>query len=582
MSYTRNCLCQCIVIMIVLASIANPIAQAGSGKKSAPNVIIVITDDQGYGDVGVHGNEVIKTPNLDRLYRQSIRLTNFHVDPTCAPTRSALMTGRYSGRVGVWHTIMGRSMLRGGEVTIAELLKSVGYITGIFGKWHLGDNFPSRPQDHGFDEVFVHGGGGVGQTPDYFGNDYFNDTYWHNGTPKKMTGYCTDVWFDAAMNFIAANKHRPFFAYITTNAPHGPYNVPERYRQMYVGNKKVVNPNFYGMITNIDDNMGRLMKQLDDLKIADNTILIFTTDNGTAAGFNGNNGFNAGMRGTKGSPYDGGHRVPCFIRWPAGGLGGGKDIPNLTVHMDLAPTLLELCAVQPQKKPKFDGKSLVPLLRGKGKDWTPRTLIVESQRIETPEKWRQSAVMTDRYRLINGKELYDMQADPGQKKNIAADHPEVVEKLRAAYEKWWADVSKTHDQYAWIILGAPEENPSRLTCHDWHSKAPPWSQVHIQRGAVANGFWAVDVGRKGTYEITLRRWPEEAADPINKGKGPKATKAKVKIFDKTVSQPVAENAEKVTFRMDLPTGRTQLQTWFDNEQGQSRGAYFVYVRRLTD
>jgi arylsulfatase A-like enzyme len=200
-----------------------------------PNVVLVVTDDQGYGDLGCHGNPILRTPNLDALYRQSVRLTDFHVGPTCAPTRASLMTGRYCNRTGVWHTIMGRSLLRRDEVTMADVFAAGGYRTGIFGKWHLGDNYPFRPQDRGFHEVLVHGGGGVGQTPDTWGNDYFDDTYLHNGTPEKFSGYCTDVWFDGAMRFIEANRDRPFFAYLATNAPHSPYNVSERYSRPLQG-----------------------------------------------------------------------------------------------------------------------------------------------------------------------------------------------------------------------------------------------------------------------------------------------------------------------------------------------------------
>ncbi|MEK6237099.1 MAG: arylsulfatase, partial [Planctomycetales bacterium] len=295
-------------------------AQAASAK---PNVILVITDDQGYGDVAAHGNTMIKTPNLDKLHGQAVRLTDFHVDPTCSPTRSALMSGRYSTRTGVWHTIMGRSLMSGAELTVAEVFQSAGYATGMFGKWHLGDNYPCRPQDQGFQEAFYNGGGGVTQTPDFFGNDYFDDTYYRNGKPEKTEGYCTDVWFDNAMAFIEKNAKagKPFFTYLTTNAPHGPFLVADKYSQPYrdAGVPGNMAP-FYGMITNIDENMGRLSAKLDQLKIADNTILIFMTDNGTAAGAGGRGkkpskgwkGFNAGMRGAKGSEYDGGHRVPFF------------------------------------------------------------------------------------------------------------------------------------------------------------------------------------------------------------------------------------------------------------------------------
>jgi arylsulfatase A-like enzyme len=304
------------------------VAKGSSGAHSRaserpPNVVLVLTDDQGYGDLACLGNPILRTRNLDALYGQSVRLTDFHVSPTCSPTRAALMTGRYNNRTGVWHTVMGRSLLRRDEVTMADLFAAAGYRTGIFGKWHLGDNYPFRPQDRGFQEVLCHGGGGIGQTPDFWGNDYFDDTYWHNGVLEKSTGYCTDVWFDAALRFIESNRHRPFFAYVATNAPHSPYRVAEKYSRLYAG-QTVPNAGFYGMITNIDENVGRLMRTLQRLGLEENTILIFMTDNGTAAGMQGGKGFNAGMRGTKGSEYDGGHRVPCFLHWPAGDLGEAR------------------------------------------------------------------------------------------------------------------------------------------------------------------------------------------------------------------------------------------------------------------
>ena len=571
-----------------------------------PNVVLVMTDDQGYGDLGCHDNPVIQTPNLDKLYMQSVRLTNFHVGPTCSPTRAALMTGRYCNRTGVWHTVMGRSLLRKDEVTMGDVFSAAGYRTGIFGKWHLGDNYPFRPQDRGFGEVLIHGGGGVGQTPDYWGNDYFDDTYLHNGRRKKFRGYCTDVWFDGAMKFIEANKDRPFFCYLPTNAPHSPYNVGDEYIKPYLDKGLPERQaRFYGMLTNIDDNMARLMHRLEKLGLEEDTILIFMTDNGTSGG-----GYSAGMRGKKGSEYDGGHRVPCFIRWPGGGLTGPGDIDRLTAHVDILPSLIELCGLKRPRGVTFDGDSLVPLLMGAAEDWPARrtagwperTLITDSQRIEHPEKWRKSAVMTDRWRLVNGTELYDMRADPGQKNNIAGRSPTVVEELREAYEHWWADVSERFDEYCEIIIGSAKENPSRLTCHDWHSvggvRQAQSSQGAVREGAQVSGFWALEVARDGMYEFALRRWPAEANEPINAaipgGKAIKATKARLKIAPVSafaestgvgsravdVSKPVSEDARAVTFRVRLKAGKTCLQTWFTDDKGASWGAYYVYVRRL--
>jgi len=544
-------------------------AAAATGASGRPNVVLVITDDQGYGDLACHGNPVIQTPNLDRLHAQSIRLTNFHVDPTCSPTRSALMTGRYSSRTGVWHTIMGRSLLHKDEVTVADVFAASGYRTAIFGKWHLGDNYPFRPQDRGFQETLVHGGGGVGQTPDFWGNDYFDDTYWRNGKPEKFKGYCTDVWFTGALKFIEANKGRPFFVYLTTNAPHGPYRVAEKYSKLYTDKGvRGGRANFYGMITNIDENMGRLHARLKELGLEDNTILIFMTDNGTSAGHSG------GMRGKKGSEYDGGHRVPFFIRWPAR-LKGGRDIGRLTAHIDVLPTLIELCGLKRPKGVKFDGASLVPLLVEKG-EWPDRTLFVHSQRIEHPQKWRKSAVMTDRWRVVNGKQLFDAPADPGQKNDVANEHPKVVARLRKAYEAWWASLSERFDEYCEIIIGHERENPARLTAHDWHGRQVPWNQRAIRNTRMfANGFWAVEVARSGRYEVTLRRQPAEAKFPIQ------GTEARLKIGEVDQTKPIPKGATAVAFDTQLKAGKTRLQTWFvDKQSGKSRGAYFVEVERL--
>ena len=295
-------------------------------ENNQPNIILVITDDQGYGDLGHTGNPIIQTPALDKFSAEALNLTNYHVGTTCSPTRAGLLTGRNCNRNGVWHTIMGASILNAEEVTFANVFNDNGYKTGMFGKWHLGDNHPFLPHDRGFDESFYHGGGGVAQTPDYWKNDYFDDTYFRNGVPEKTEGYCTDVWFDEAIKFIEDKKDDSFFCYLSLNAPHGPFNVPEEYYNKYKDETEIteVQKRFYGMITNIDDNFQKLLAKVDQLGIAENTIVIFTTDNGTARGYVKDEeimrGYNVGMRGTKGSQYDGGHRVPFIIRWPAGKL----------------------------------------------------------------------------------------------------------------------------------------------------------------------------------------------------------------------------------------------------------------------
>lgn len=554
-----------------------------------PNVILVMTDDQGYADLACHGNPTLKTPNLDTLYGQSLRLTDFHVSPTCSPTRAALMTGRYNNRTGVWHTIMGRSLLRADETTMADIFAAGGYRTGIFGKWHLGDNYPFRPQDHGFDDVLVHKAGGIGQGLDYWGNDYFDDTYFRNETPEKFEGYCTDIWFDEAIKFIETNKDRPFFCYIPTNAAHGPFYVGDEYSEPYEAQGiDSTRAKFYGMLTNIDDNMGKLTQRLKALDLWDNTILIFMTDNGGTPAGPGER-YNANMRGLKGSMYDGGHRVPFFIHWPAGGLDGGRDIDRLTAHIDVLPTLIELCGLKQPSGVRFDGTSLRSLLTGNAADWPDRTLVTDSQRVDHPIKWRRSATMTDQWCLINGESLYDIQADPSQQNDIADQHPDVVKALRAEYETWWDDTSARFDEYCEIIIGAPEQNPTPLMTHDVHGKVV-WNHRRVRDATPSDGFWAIEVAQDGNYELAVRRWPREVAQPINAvdssdrngSEGIVATDVRLKIADIDETKPIPTGAEEVVFRVTLEAGKTRCQAWLVNglNDGKVYGAYYVYAKRV--
>jgi len=328
-------------------------------KGKSPNVIIILTDDQGIGDLGCHGNPWIKTPNIDAFYEEAVRMTDFHVSPLCTPTRGAIMTGRYPVNNGAWATYKGRDALTGGTPTMADIFRKNGYNTGMFGKWHLGDNYPVRPTDCGFDVAVRHMAGGVGELSDYWGNTYFNDVYYVNNEPKQFEGYCTDVWFREAMKFIENTKDEPFFVYLPTNAPHSPLYVADKYAEPYkalVG-KEIVSAEFYGMITNIDENFGKLEKFLELNGLVENTILIFMTDNGTANGISpdGKIGYNMGLRGRKGGKTEGGHRVPFFIRWKNGKIEGGLDIPETTAHVDLLPTLAGLCNLTMPQNVSLDG-----------------------------------------------------------------------------------------------------------------------------------------------------------------------------------------------------------------------------------
>jgi arylsulfatase A-like enzyme len=576
-----------------------------------PNVILIITDDQGYGDLSCHGNPLIKTPNMDQLFQESTRFTDFHVSPTCAPTRAALMTGHYSNRTGVWHTIGGRSLLKEGEVTMAEMFAANGYATGIFGKWHLGDNYPFRPQDRGFQEVLVHGAGGIGQGPDYWDNNYFDDTYFHNGEPEKFTGYCTDVWFDNAIQFMEEKQQeeKPFFCYLSTNAPHSPYFISNEYVEPYNNHDAIPEPAFNGMISNIDENLGKLMNFLKRNGLEENTLLVFMTDNGTSAGVDFKRqgdevvkGFNAGMRGKKGSMYEGGHRVPFFIRWPKGNIAAGKDIMDLTAHIDVLPTFIDLLELEMPNETVFDGSSLKSVLLGQTDHLPLRTLITDSQRLEQPEKWRQSSVMQGTWRLINGEELYDISLDPGQRNNMAQKNPKMVKQLRESYENWWMEISPTFENSPAIQLCPPQEPVTLLRTHDMHmdedKNLVPWNQKQVREGMKSNGWFEVSVPEPGTYKFTLMRWPPEIhagmlasipAKPSLPGTtvGKVVAGAGLKIRQAAISLDVMEQkqmvsssvSEGITFEMPIEEGKHQLRAWFTDDKGETFAAYYVKVEK---
>ena len=584
---------------------------------SQPNIVIVIADDQGYGDLGHTGNPVIKTPNIDALASESTSLTDYHVAPTCSPTRSALMTGHWTDRTGVWHTINGRSMLRANEVTLGQLLKDNGYTTGMFGKWHLGDNFPYRPEDRGFDEVYRHGGGGVGQTPDVWDNAYFGGSYFHNGEIVPAEGFCTDVFFGQARKFIKKQVEagKPFFAYISTNAPHGPLHCPQKYLDMYPSQSQKIAA-FYGMITNIDDNVGATRKFLKELGVSDNTLFIFTTDNGTATG---NEVFNAGMRGKKGSEYEGGHRVPFIAHWPAAGWNTMHRCDIVCHAVDVVPTVVGLAGGKKPQSLRWDGVSIETLLDPKqDADIGDRMLVTDSQRIRDPIKCRKTAVMSQQWRLINGEQLFEIKKDPSQEKDVAADHPQQVKKMKDFYDGWWAELEPTFLETTEIYLGAQEAPRVTLTCHDWIGGTPPWNQ-HMVRAAMgyrpknsgkkkqtggdsseeaSGSFWAVKVLKSGEYNFELRRWPTEANKPLASSLPagvavPGASKAfretpgeaipvvsaglRINGDVKAVLSVAEGKPSGVQMSLSLQPGSYELAPFFKTKDGKEVGAYYCIV-----
>ncbi len=426
-------------------------APASAAPPAHPNIVVVMPDDVGYGDFSCHGNPVINTPVIDSLWRESVRFTDFHVSPTCSPTRAALMTGRHEFKNGVTHTIFERERLTLKATTMAQALKRQGYRTGIFGKWHLGDEPAYQPNKRGFDEVFIHGGGGIGQTypgscGDAPGNTYFNPAILHNGKFVKTQGYCTDLFFQEAVSWIDSKRQgsAPFFASIMLNAAHAPLQCPEDYFKRYQGKVPDDAAKFFGMIENIDDNMGRLLKKLKEWGLEENTLLIFLTDNG---GTVGTRLFNAGMRGGKASPYQGATRVPSFWRWPAG-FKGGLDCPALAAHVDVLPTLLEILGVKVhrQLKDQIEGRSLLPLLKNPDahSTWPDRVLVTHVGRWPKGKidaaKYANMSLRNQHFTLVNNGELYNLSEDPGETKNVIQDHPEVVTRLRTQYDEWWRDV----------------------------------------------------------------------------------------------------------------------------------------------
>ncbi len=552
-----------------------------------PNVILIMTDDQGYGDLSCHGNPILKTPQLDRLHSESVRFTDFHVSPFCTPTRAALMTGRYPGRIGAYRTSCGRTMMHTDEKTIADVFSGNGYVTGMIGKWHLGDNAPHRPQDRGFQDVVWHRCGGVGQASDYWGNDYFDDIYERNGKYEKFKGYCTDAWFSEAMRFIEENRKKPFFLYLATNAPHGPYLVDPEWSKPYEGKANWGNgARFYGMIANFDHNLGLLRDRLKALGLAENTILIFMTDNGTSNGarFKGLTsealeGFNAGMRGKKSSIYEGGHRVPFFIHWPSGGLTGGRDIATLAAHIDVLPTLAELCGISVQKSHNPDGLSLASLLKDPGDPWDRKRLLLQfhgGARFDNePKAWEHSVVLTERWRLLNGRELYDIQVDPTQRKDVFSTYPEIVAELRELYSPWWESVSPRMKPVR-IDLGNPDENPTVLCSQDWYMPKgnPPWNFYMIKKLPRTTGPWMINIRKAGRYRLILRQFPVEANMPV------KAIRAKVQIAGQEKEVSVEPGTKGVDFEMNLPAGPTELRTFLYDKYEKAGGAYFTEVEAL--
>lgn len=559
-----------------------------------PNVIIIMSDDQGGGDYGFLGNDVIRTPELDAMAKESAVLSRFYVSPVCAPTRASLMTGRYNYRTRCIDTYIGRAMMDPDEVTIAESLQNAGYRTGIYGKWHLGDNYPMRPMDQGFDESMIHRGGGIGQPSDPIGAEgkYTDPTLFKNGVETPLTGYCTDIYFDAAMDFMTSSvaDGESFFTYIATNAPHGPFHdVPDELYQEYLNvdfTPILINKlkparrkaefdklaRIAAMITNIDENVGRLLRKLDALGVSDNTIVMYLNDNGPNT-----MRYVGDMRGMKTRVDDGGVRSPLVFRWPAK-VSPGKTVDELCAHFDLMPTILDACNVALPSDRKVDGRSFLPLVTTNNADWPTRQLVFQSHRGNVPLKFHNFALHEHPWKLVHpsgfGKEsfegepklkLYNLDNDSRQQNDVAAKHPQVFERLKLGYEDWFSDVGSTRrDNYAppRIVIGTEHEPQSVLTRQDWrHTSGRPWA-------ADSNGFWLLEAPEPGNYEVELIFREEHPAGV-----------AKISVGTVTRELDVAANEIRGhKAQMRLPAGKLKLaiDAVFD---GKTQGPHQVILTR---
>jgi len=567
-----------------------------SKNTDRPNVILIMTDDQGYGDFGVTGNPIIKTPNIDAMASRSGSMENFYVHPVCAPTRACLMTGRYNYRTRVVDTWLGRAMMEPEETTVAEILHEAGYATGIFGKWHLGDSYPLRPMDQGFEESLVHRGGGIGQPADPEGGEgkYTDPILLDNGKLKPFKGYCTDVYFERAASWMSkcAAQKKSFFAYIPTNAPHGPFHdVPEdllaEYKKMDLGNDRFPQDKghplpeksdedkrarIFAMITNVDDNVGRLFEKLDRLGLTENTIVMFMVDNGP----NGRR-YVAGMKGNKSHVHEGGIRSPLFVHWP-GVVEAGHSSDRIAAHIDLLPTILDACGVEKPAGLRLDGRSLLPLWKGRQVDWPDRMIVIQSHRGDRPVLYHNFAARTQKWKLLNASgfgnetlkgepefELYDMASDPLEERNLAKDRPDMVEKMRKRYEQWFQDVGSTRpDNYAppRIHVGTEHENPVVLTRQDWrHIKGREWAPN-------SNGYWELFAASSGKYDVKLR-FPELQTD----------ARATLELGGTRLNAQVPKGAADYVFEA-VPVTRGEIRLLAAITTGQeTRGPWKVDVLR---
>ena len=580
--------CLKLICLFVILNLSFEAQNAYAQKR--PNILLIMTDDQGVGDIGLHNNDVLKTPNMDAIAKQGAEFKQFIVNFNCSPTRASMLTGRDNYRTGVVGVTETSHLMKSSEVTIARLLSEAGYSTGIFGKWHLGDSYPMRPSEKGFQETLIHKGGGIGQVSDPPGNSYFNPILEHNNVKQKYAGYCDDIFADATIDFIDKNKDKPFFAYYATNLPHFPLTVSDKWADPF---RKMglheLNARTYGMVANVDANIGSLLAKLKELGIEDNTIVIFMSDNGPRTKRTKNDlypdRYNMNLRGTKTSVYDNGIRAPFFIKWPAR-IPQGIKFTNLAAHIDVMPTLLEACNIPVPKDLKLDGLSLMPLLSGKVKTLPEREIFIQGHAGSEPFKYFHFTVRGQRYKLISptddpygdirrptdadvkkmiaNLELYDIEKDSSEINNIARQHPEIVKSMLTKYENWFDQAIKDRgpDWPQRIYLGTLFQKNVQLSRFDWGGPGAFGNQVNKY------GYWEV-FSTAARYRITLRFQ-----------KTPTSGLAFFKYQGLEKNTPVSEGKISVIFDdIELPAGSGRFEAFlkFDSKE---TGVQFVDVERV--
>ncbi len=511
------------LVLLAISSMVGAQAEAILRAADRPNIVFVMTDDQGYWDTGATGNPHIDTPNMNRIAAEGVQFSRYYAAPVCAPTRAGIMTGRTYLRTGLYNTRFGGDSLGKHEVTVAQLLRNSGYRTGLFGKWHLGKYPGYQPQERGFDEFFGHYHGHIERYE-------FPDQVVHNGRPVEARGYVTDLFTDASMDFIEQSIRegdKPFFCALMFNAPHSPWLLDTSLYGQPAGDKLLAKylqrglplreARIYSLIERVDQNLGRLLDKLDALDIADETLVVFTSDNGGVSRF-----WKGGMQGQKASPYEGGVRAPCFVRWP-GLIPSGKVIPAQVSHVDWLPTFCDLAKIAVPSDRTIDGKSLLPLLKA-GEGTEHHQYVYHTWDRYTPNPNLRWGISDSRWKLVGmfGADqtpsrsrwrLFDLQADPGETENVARQHPEIVDRLRNEFVRWFDDVTEGVD-YRPIPIPVGEAGQNQVEISpswaSWHGKnihytfdGYDWDTIDRWKEPGEQAVWRLDVRRRGTYHVRL-------------------------------------------------------------------------------